>query len=213
MSFQEPLKRAIAEVERAFDTDELAYLALTQKVEHAFRDKLAFRLHKMFEQTRPGLLVCREWQRADLAIVDGKSPLLILEAKAGYTFDIMRGDKGYDFPTLVAGDLRKAAALAIARTSNPEIYALVIATHPHSAPAAECRHAIKYHRDVKKYATDANNLEAVRQIMDVRMSAFELVHATAVKAGQAFGTAVSVHVWLYRSKEPGLRVASAPAAV
>lgn len=36
---------SLESLKSAFLQNELAYLALTQKVEHAFRDKLAFELH------------------------------------------------------------------------------------------------------------------------------------------------------------------------
>ena len=200
MSFERDLIDALDHVEEGFHTDELAYLALTQKVEQAFRDKLAYKLHRRFEGRGPELLVCREWQRADLALVTKDGPRLLLEAKAGYTFDIMMRNKGFDFAKLCASDLRKAAALAVKMNCTPEIYALAIATHPHAAPAPEYRTAVKYYPGVRKYATAANNHDAVKAVMRETMTDFEEVHHLPVAAGQAFGAKVSLFVWLYRAK-------------
>ena len=111
MAHQNHLISALKEVESAFLQNELAYLALTQKVEHVFRDKLAFLLHQRLQTGKPSYVVCREWQRADLAILENQLPVLIVEAKAGYSFDIMRGDNGYDIRTRVRDDIKKATKL------------------------------------------------------------------------------------------------------
>src|SRR5438105_184489 len=70
----------------SFDPGELAYLALTSKVEHAVRDRLAWALSKR------GHCVAREWRRTDLAVLDeAGDPRAALEAKATYTHDVRWG--------------------------------------------------------------------------------------------------------------------------
>lgn len=202
MIFRQLLTEAIRTVESHFIPDELAYLALTQKVEQAFRDKLAFILHKKMEKEATDLIVCREWIRADLAILKDSNPVVILEAKAGYTFDILMEIGGYNFPRLVSDDLEKAARLAsrFKLDASPEIYALVIATHPHDAPDIRFADAIKYYRKVVLYANPQNNAEAIQNAMNDRMRDFKLVDTHCVNGGSAFGVQVSVYVWLYRAQ-------------
>ena len=79
-------------IQSYFKKDELAYLALTGKIEHPIRDRLAFRLHKRLKN----LKIVREWKRTDLAILDSNNiPTRILELKAMYTFDGTDNRKGY----------------------------------------------------------------------------------------------------------------------
>ncbi|MCX7292769.1 hypothetical protein [Janthinobacterium sp.] len=199
MTLEENLISALRGVESAFSRDELAYLALTQKVEQAFRDKLAFVLHQRLDNSR--FLVCREWKRADLAVLEGGRPVLILEAKAGYTFDILN-DKGYDFQNLVAADLKKTSILIskLGLDTSPSVYALVIATHPSMAPHDRFSDAIKYLPGITRFANASNNRESVCKRMDLRMSAFELVDTHETCAGAAFGVKVTVYSWLYRAR-------------
>lgn len=51
-----------------FQKDELAYLAITSKSENAFRDRLAYLLHKRYEAD--GYVVAREWHYVDLAVLN-----------------------------------------------------------------------------------------------------------------------------------------------
>ena len=58
---------------KSFAAGELAYLALTSKVELPIRDRLAWCLHTSL----PNRVVAREWKRCDLAVLDddGVKPL------------------------------------------------------------------------------------------------------------------------------------------
>lgn len=202
MSLANALIKALGEVESAFQPDELAYLALTQKVEHAVRDKLAFKLHQRLSKVSPEMLVCREWFRADLAVVRDDKPMLILEAKAVYTFDIVKTGAQHPFPALVAADLEKAAAWSSSASPDAplETFALVIATHPHSAPGALYRRAVKYYGGVVKYAVDSNTYESACQVMSQKMTHVEQIHTCRLAAGRAFGVDVSVFLWLYKPR-------------
>lgn len=202
MALTRELIASLEEVESAFQQDELAYLALTQKVEHAVRDKLAFKLHQRLSAQSSELLVCREWFRTDLAVVHNDKPLLLLEAKAVYTFDIVKHGAQHPFPELVAADLEKSAAWTSSAPDGRalETFALVIATHPHSAPSVQYRQAVKYYGGVSKYAVDSNTYEAACEVMSQKMTHVEPVHSCKLAGGQAFGVDVSVFLWLYTPK-------------
>lgn len=68
-----------------FQTNELAYLSLTTKIELPFRDRLAYSLFK--ELDAKNIIVSREWKRTDLALLQNGLPSVLIELKAMYSFD------------------------------------------------------------------------------------------------------------------------------
>jgi len=120
MTFKQKLIEVISSISKDFQTDELAYLALTSKVELQLRDKIAFKLH---EELKDKCLVCREWKpadsnrRIDLAILDksNSSVLCLIEFKA---HSVVRYEE--EFTTHLKKDLIKIRD--IAETDNVELY-------------------------------------------------------------------------------------------
>jgi hypothetical protein len=114
----------------SFAPGELAYLALTSKVERPLQDRLAWLLHTGL----PGLVVSREWRVTDTVILSAgaQSPLVLLEAKAMYPFDVAwehrAGARAY--PRLMRHDVAKARAL------DPHGTADVYASAPASPASA-----------------------------------------------------------------------------
>jgi hypothetical protein len=125
------LRGKLEKVNEDFQENELAYLALTRKIESPIKDKLAFRLHrKLYSQN---LLVSREWQRADVAVLENGKPIAIFELKAMFTFDAT--DAGSDvngYPNLMIEDLRKIrnrAKIQELATDDMDLYSVLLATH------------------------------------------------------------------------------------
>jgi hypothetical protein len=96
-------------------TNELAYLALTSKIEIPIRNKWAYLLHKKLGED---FVVSREWRRADLAILESvpvskKTKILVprclIELKAMYTFEgLPKENKNTkEDPSKIMEDLRK----------------------------------------------------------------------------------------------------------
>src|SRR5262245_42546723 len=112
-----------------FDVDELAYLALTSKIEFAFRDRLAFGLHQSLSSQ--GYTVAREWNRVDLAILNGKYPEALIEIKAMYSFDAATGQ----YEKLAQQDALKCRN----KWSEAQVFTLLLMTHPTAMPNAELR--------------------------------------------------------------------------
>lgn len=104
---------SLADVEKEFQENELAYLALTTKIELPFRDKWAFLLHN---RPRPKLTVAREWKRTDLAILDRNEPAVLVELTAMYTFDAVLYPDIHGFFKKVQADQRKVKKLCSAKT-------------------------------------------------------------------------------------------------
>jgi len=179
-----------------FEPDELAYLALTQKVELHFRDRLAWGLHKTLYPR--GLVVSREWRRTDLAILGGGLPLALVEAKALYTFDVHVEVKRAEYLARVTADLAKAAALAPAA----DRYGLVLVTNVHGQIPAHLRErVVKYAHGINLAAKQLGSGDQVRagaiQLWDAELAGLGLpVDHVAVRAGCVWGLEVTVDAWL-----------------
>lgn len=195
------IKEALNQLGNTFEPNDLAYLSLTSKNEHLLCASLASRLHAQFAD-QPDLLVAREWRAApkcpvDLAILSHGEPRVLIEAKAGYTFDLV----GYEskrkryFPSdAIQKDLAKLARLNF----ECERYVLVFFTHPHQIPSAQFAGAVKYIDLMRRRGTPCR---------DEISQCFDLFHASIgnlpimaqgeLRAGRAFDVDVSVLYWLF----------------
>ena len=187
------LSEELANIGSLFHPNELAYLALTQKVEHAVRDRLAFALHRKLIEG-DSLLVCREWNRIDLALIQDSSPLVLLEVKAQYTFDILKAGVPHSYPELLLQDVQKIAPRCGA---NTEVFTLLLATHPYAAPDTRYRDAVKYYSDVVRYAKMGISLEQAEAEISKRLVGHPRAATGEIRGGNAFGVPVSVAYWLF----------------
>jgi len=191
-----------------FQSNELAYLALTGKIELPIRDKLAFNLHKNL--SGEGYIVSREWirkrKRCDLAITKDGTAIALLELKAMYTFN---GTQKYLYSVnkMIESDLRKCEELADPYT---KIYAILLATHPHKKLGDGLSRTIKYidplnkalgRQTEDKICNDCRH--AVSDVFSKYKDKFELGR---IEAGECFGTKVSILFWVFGpfSKDDGL---------
>lgn len=199
VDFSAVVGEELARLDRLFGVGELAFLALTSKVELPVRDRLAFALHKRL----PHLLVAREWRRVDLAVLaqDGKTPEMLLEAKALYTFDLIGDDVWVDrYPQMV----RKDVAALRARTDlsqRTQLLALVLATHPLSGAGPELREVAKYSGGVAKALAALGSADAVMKQADAAITASlpeasDLVASGRLAGGAAYGIQVEIPYWL-----------------
>lgn len=122
MTFKFDIENIISKIASNFQLNELAYLALTSKIELPLRDRIAFELHKKFSDTH---LICREWKskesnsskRIDIAIVDKSNfkPVCLIELKAQ---SVVRYEK--EFTKHLINDLIKIRNLS--KDDNVELY-------------------------------------------------------------------------------------------
>lgn len=188
------LSQELGNLQALFHPNELAYLALTHKIEDAIRDRLAFCLHRKWAE-QDSLLVCRDWNDVDVAVMKDSSPVLLLEAKAQYTFDILKTGKPHNYPDLLLNDIKKVSPR---RNSDTEVFTLLLATHPHEAPDHKYRAAVKYFHDVARGAKRGISLEKAKAEIDRRLIGSHPQAATdVIRGGNAFGVAVSVAYWLF----------------
>jgi hypothetical protein len=189
---------ALSRAAESFAPDELAYLALTSKVEHAVRDRLAWAL-----QTELGdAVVAREWKRCDLAILDDLAvPLALIEAKAMYSFDAGSAARSR-YLAWIGNDIRKARVLD--QSSRADVFALLLSIHVEGvldAPAG----VVKYRRDIERRSAPGLR-ERSRDVMLDTLAHLGPVCCGALACGSSFSAAVSVDYYLVgptdRSNEP-----------
>lgn len=180
-------------LDQRFRPGELAYLALTSKVELPLRDRLAFGLH---ERLWPEAVVAREHPvRTDLAILtpDG-APRLLLEAKAFYSFDAARDPEWNKYRQRVVDDVAKAHRVAIEST---EVFALAIVTHPlvvGRTPPGVIKYEPGVAHALMTHGTAAKVLELADENLRTGMASLGPVHSGAIDAGQAMNVDVQL-VW------------------
>lgn len=106
-----------------------AFLALTGKVELQVRDLLAWQLQVDYCNSH-GLVAAREYQRCDLAVLDGAVPVALLEAKALYVFDLVTPATLKEYVGALKADADKARSLAH-QLGHPQarLALLVLTTH------------------------------------------------------------------------------------
>lgn len=196
MRIGEVLKEELEGLSGSFIPGELAYLALTSKVEFAIRDRLAFRLH-----TRLGdgpSQVAREWHRTDLAVLSGGAPTLLLEVKAMYSFDAIDSAVGLrNFHRQVLRDRDKSLR---PEAGSAEIYALLLVTHPGGPCGAELDAVVKYRAGIERGAK--RGIDRVREDAAAAVSEkfhdFRLITTRgSLDAGTAFGVPVSIDYHLF----------------
>lgn len=190
--------RSLESLEQEFQPNELAYLALTAKIELPFRDRWSFSLHRALDDS---YFVSREWKRTDLAILKGRSPHVLIELKAMYSFDAALDTAGISgFTDAMSADAKKAHVLAEA---NSEIYTVLLATHPDDSISAEMSGIIKYVTGINRAVDRWGSARKVKCIAheavseDIRNR--DVVASGSLNGGRAFGIGVAVDYWVVKA--------------
>jgi hypothetical protein len=200
-------------VSSSFAPDEIAFLALTSKIERPIVDRLSFALFS--ELQFPEWLVAREWPipgygRVDLAILKQGVPHTMLEAKAMASFDCTRdGEKQSEYPKLLQADLDRLAGALLPDT---QVFSLLIATHPLDPLLSESHGVLKYvggfNGALRRYAGAKRVREVCEEnLMKYLREALPSVAGT-ISGGAAFGTRVELLWWLFGpfTKRAGLHI-------
>lgn len=199
----EQLAVALQEIGCEFEDNELAYLAITSKIESPFRDQLAYHLHK--RHAGAGYMIAREWTppdqkfRIDLAVFGPcGQPNCFVELKAMYTYDALGNSER--FQKLTFADEEKVRAHAPPETT---VYSLLLATHLSDAIEHRYERIIKYAKPVNRALNSHGGDAGVRQkaisAVAVKLGSRNLVKRGEVPGGRAFGAEVSVLYWLVRN--------------
>lgn len=193
------VKSALSKVLDNWDRNELAYLAMTSKIEFPFRDRLA---HELYKKLGMEPQVAREWRKTDIAILGNGSPITLIELKAMFTAELTTDIGLRDYVERVEKDLLKARSL----TASGEVYAILLATHPTSRYPNHLKGVAKYYFGVNRAFTSNNEDQSEirakaderlrRKIGDNRIADFG-----SLDGGKAFGVGVDVLYWLITEKD------------
>ena len=195
LEWSQILLAALSDARSFFATDELAYLALTSKIELPFRDRLAFRLHKDFA-AHEEVVVSREWDRVDLAVLRGAQPKVLIELKAMYSFDMQGKGAPTNFPKLVAKDVEKLQNISARYSAEPPaIFTLLLVTHPHSAPLAGLDRVIKYASGIR--SRTPGDVLSIDALVQGNFNSHSVADSGYVSGGTAFGIEVTLYYWLF----------------
>lgn len=180
---------ALAGAAKSFAENELAYLALTSKVEHPIRDRVAWALHS----TLTTHFVAREWRRCDLAILETNgSPAALVEAKAMYSYDAVSDRKMAAYRGWMVSDIAKANKLASG--SSAEVFVLLLVTHVVGLPDAPDG-VVKYRRHIER-ATAPHLLVRSRTAIRECVADLGVARNEKLCTGNALGVDVSLEYWL-----------------
>jgi hypothetical protein len=211
-----PIIDAVKEILRGFpsgfDKNELAYLALTSKVELPIRDKLAWRLAHQYEHD---FYVAREWNRIDMAVLRSNDahPLMLCQLKAMYTFDaVIGGPDSNGFAETCADELDKLKMMRGLHNSI-EICTILLATHPLcKLPShSETSGAIKYSQGVNRAFRECGSENVIKTNCHDAVSAYFTERGYdslpgEIKAGQFYGIGVEILYWVVTNKQSGCEV-------
>lgn len=165
-----------------FEDNELAYLALTGKLERQIVDRIAWRLYGQ------ELIPAREWRRRDLVLLEGSRAIAVMEAKAFYSFDVMALRSFDKYKKFILDDIEKARGVP----GSPEIFMLTLVTNVLDPVPIELRNIVKYDYALRT-ATDH---QAARAAIDEFLSTLGPTDQKRMVGGRAFDVSVEVDVWL-----------------
>jgi hypothetical protein len=184
-----------------FNENELAFFALTTKIELTLRDRWAYVLFSKLSKSN--FLVSREWKRTDIAIIEENKPVVLIEIKALYTFDAISARGNYKKRiSYLQDDEEKATRLA---SKDTDIYTVLLATHPLTSIPYILEGVVKYVPGINGAFSKHQNANNIRKIATERIreefKGKNLITEGILKAGLAFGIETEIIYWiLYKEK-------------
>ncbi|MCQ8118191.1 hypothetical protein [Methylomonas rosea] len=205
MTILSNIEQSLLTISLGFRQNELAYLALTSKIEHAIRDKIAFHLQENLTFS----IVAREWRfilnskkkLIDIAVVDseGKETSLI-EIKAIYTLEAFLKRKT-SFKDVLNYDKEKLEGFE--SKNAVERYLLLLATHPNiqSVIIQPFDKIIKYSGYINRFfnASGVDYSQDAKNIIDQHCSTLDKNFiCDVIDAGKKFNIDVRIYWWLIK---------------
>jgi hypothetical protein len=186
------LNQAVA----SFEPNELAYLALTGKIELTIRDRLAWVTQGAWPS--PPFFTAREWKKTDLAVIEDGQPVVLLEAKALYSFDAVNSVTLANYEGYIRDDIAKALKLAVPGT---QVMAAVFMTHVAAPVPGHLHGIVKYWPGINHALTAHDNQghlhqAAIESLEDVLGQIGLTKRIDWPSEGEAFGVPVQVDAWV-----------------
>ena len=194
-----------------FHNNELAYLALTSKVERPIVDRLAYSLHRDHGIVED-VAIAREFtilngtKRVDLAIIENSKPCLFLEAKAMRLAKVFSPSGRSEYCKKIRSDLNKLRNYK-PRSGQTKLtrLALLLVTYVDGSPAKELDGVVKYAGSIRNAHNKYISSEGIADMKTQLHESFPADQFCCVESGKgdidggcAFGLCVKVHFLLYR---------------
>jgi hypothetical protein len=200
MDYCSIIQEEISNIANYYNSNEVAYLALTAKVEATLRNKLAYRLQQRMIDEQTTLQVARDWQDTDIAIItsNGQAEALIY-LKSGYIPDETDANEsmiGF-YPKKVLDAAQKANQIGFDHTKT---YAVLFYTHQNKSVAEVYRKTVKHDnaflRAFKKHTAEEMLSSAKKNITTFfENKNLKPIHIT-IEAGTCWDVKVEIHTWL-----------------
>ena len=194
----EILTNTLSSLHNEFHENELAFLALSTKIELPLRDRWAYSLYRdLFGK----YVVSREWKRTDLAILNRGKPEALIELKAMYTFDAVLAQEGVaGFSKAMEKDEKKALALA---NGIGSVYTVLLATHPKRIITTEYAGIIKYRRGInraiKRFGSEEQVAKYAKQTVHERLKHKCIIANGSLSCGMAYEVPTEVYYWIIKA--------------
>ncbi len=195
---KEIINSSLKQTIKEFGKNELAFLALTTKIELPLRDRWAYVLFNKLSKS--DFIVSREWKRTDIAIINKGKPSSLIEIKALYTFNAVN-TKGFYKKQInrLQDDENKASKLA---SKGTDIYTVLFATHPLFIVPHKLEGIVKYIPGISmafEKCKNANNIKKIaigRIKEEFKRKGKNLITEGTLKAGSAFGIETEIIYWI-----------------
>jgi len=104
---------------KTINFDDLAYLALSSKIEGLVRDYICLEYTNKYRSIDSELQVIREFEKVDIAILENEHAKELIELKMGYVFDLIKKpSKSNDAIEWLKSDFNKSKNLELMKLHN-----------------------------------------------------------------------------------------------
>ena len=194
---------ALNHLDKEFARNELAYLALTSKVEKQIIDRLAFSLHRDFGchgniSVAREFTVPREIQRVDLAITHGRAPRLLLEAKAMQSFNVNLPKRSRKYRARIEEDIKKLKKYSpVTSPTSLDKVVLHLTTHTSVSPDTKWNGIVKYSSRIRNHRP--KNIGEMKEKLNEQLpkNKFPIRASGEIPGGCAFNVNVIIHFRLF----------------
>lgn len=193
------LKNIISSIHKNYQTDELAYLSVTSKIENPLRDKIAFEFQKSIGKNK---IVCREWtnnrlskSKADIAILDIYGiPECIIEFKAHSSITGVG-----EWSNCLIKDIRKNEELY----KKTEMIFVLFANFVNGLPKCPIfNHSIKYYDSISKSVNRKYSLENQKETWEKSLTRKKITSDFTnyiIEAGKYQGNKVYINTFIHEN--------------
>ncbi|MCW9705802.1 hypothetical protein [Fodinibius salsisoli] len=199
MNISKLLVNKLEETLDHFSQNELAYLALTSKIEMPIRDKVAFQIQK--ELNSEGFIASREWiydrKRCDLAILNQDHPIALIEFKAMYHFDVLlNNSRPNKFETEIEKDVQKSKNISWPKT---KIFEVLLSTNPKRQIKKQLKGIVKYYSDINRSLRKVDSPQIIDEEVNLRVNNWYKDHTVEtglIKCGESLNIPTELRYWV-----------------